>query len=83
MSRIAIFLVFAAYFAFRFLPPLSEKNVLVLVETQGLYVDKLSKVLGLKAAFRVFKNFDDSILGEDMKVKIESRVRIACKVVHL
>ena len=74
MARLAIFVLFAAYFAYKFLPPIQEKNALVLVETQGLYIDKLSGVSGLKAAFRVLKNFDDSILDVEKKGIVEKRV---------
>ena len=74
MVRLAIFALFAAYIAYKFLPPIQEKNALVLVETQGLYIDKLSSVSGLKAAFRVLKNFDDSILDVEKNSVVEKRV---------
>ena len=74
MVRLAIFALFVAYAAYKFLPPIQEKNALVLVETQGLYIDKLSGVSGLKAAFRVLKNFDDSILDVEKKSVVEKRV---------
>ena len=74
MVRFAIFTLFAAYIAYKVLPPIQEKNALVLVETQGLYIDKLSGVSGLKAAFRVLKNFDDSILDVEKKSVVEKRV---------
>ena len=74
MVRFAIFTLFATYIAYKVIPPIQEKNALVLVETQGLYIDKLSGVSGLKAAFRVLKNFDDSILGVENKSVVEKRV---------
>ena len=76
MVRFAIFTLFAAYIAYKFLPPIQEKNALVLVETQGLYIDKLSAVSGLKAAFRILKTFDDSILDVEKKNVVEKRVDI-------
>ena len=77
MAKFAIFIVALAWFSFRFFPTISEKNVLVLVETKGLYLDSLSNITGLKAAFQVRKNFDDLFLGADKLEKIEERV---CKI---
>ena len=70
-----IFVVAIAYFSLRYLPPLSERNVLVMVETQGLYIDSLSNITGLKAAFQVRKNFDEYVLGDKKREEIEKRVR--------
>ena len=77
MAKLAIFIVALAWFSFRFFPTISEKNVLVLVETKGLYLDSLSNITGLKAAFQVRKNFDDLVLGADKLEKLEERV---CKI---
>ena len=74
MAKVAIFIVAIAYFCYKFLPPLQERNVLVLVETQGTYIDSLSKIKGLKAAFQVCKNFDGLVFGDDKREKIEKRV---------
>ena len=55
MRNIYIFVLFIAYFAYKYLPPTEEKNNLVLVETKnnlvlvetkGLYHDELSKIKG-------------------------------------
>ena len=62
MRNFAIFVVFCAYFGYKYLPPRKEKNVLVLAKTQELYdqeYDEISKIKGLKAAFRVLENLDD------------------------
>ena len=75
MQRLAIFIVAIAYFSYKFLPPLTANNALVLVETKGLYIEELPKVQGLKAAFRVLQNFDDLILQDDKKERIERRVK--------
>lgn len=74
MAKLAIFIVAIAYFSYKFLPPFQERNVLVLVETQGTYIDSLSKITGLKAAFQVRKNFDGLVFGDDKREKIEKRV---------
>jgi len=68
-----IFVVAIAYFSLRYLPPLSERNVLVMVETQGLYIDSLSNITGLKAAFQVRKSFDEYVLGDKKREEIEKR----------
>ena len=70
-----IFVVAIAYFSLRYLPPWSERNVLVMVETQGLYIDSLSNITGLKAAFQVRKSFDEYVLGDKKREEIEKRVR--------
>ena len=36
--------------------------------------DELSKIKGLKAAFRVMENLDDVILKDNKKAKVEERV---------
>ena len=46
MWNIYIFVLFIAYFAYKYLPPTEEKNNLVLIETKGLYHDELSKIKG-------------------------------------
>ena len=46
MRNIYIFVLFIAYFAYKYLPPTEEKNNLVLIETKGLYHDELSKIKG-------------------------------------
>ena len=46
MRNIYIFVLFIAYFAYKYLPPAEENNNLVLVETKGLYHDELSKIKG-------------------------------------
>ena len=76
MQRSAIILLGIAYFGYKYLPSREEKNVLALVETKGLYSDELPKIKGLKAAFRVLENLDDSILNDDKKEKVESRVSL-------
>ena len=74
MQRFGLLVVALAYLGYRYLPPYKEKNVLVLVETKGMYIDSLPKVEGLKGAFRVLTNFDDVILKGDKNEKIEGRV---------
>ena len=76
MQRFVILVRILAFFGYRYLPPLTERDVLVLVETKGMYVEKLPKVEGLKSAFRVLRNFDDFILKDDKKAEIEGRVGI-------
>ena len=46
MRNIYIFVLFIAYFAYKYLPPTEEKNNLVLIETKGLYHDELSNIKG-------------------------------------
>ena len=75
MARLAIFIVAVAWFGLRYLPPITERNVLVLVETKGLYMDALSNITGLKAAFQVRKNLDEYVLEDNKQEKIEKRVR--------
>ena len=75
MAKFAIFVVAIAYLCYKFLPPLRVRNALVLVETQGLYVEELPKLQGLKAAFRVLKNFDDFIFEDSNQDNIEKRVK--------
>ena len=77
MARLAIFVVAVAYLCYKFLPPLKVNNALVLVETQGLYVEDLPKLQGLTAAFRVLKNFDDLVLEDDKKEGVAKRVKAA------
>ena len=77
MAKFAIFVVAIAYLSYKFLPPLRVRNALVLVETQGLYVEELPKLQGLTAAFRVLKNFDDFIFEDSNKDNIEKRVNPA------
>ena len=69
-----IFVIAIAYFSLRYLPPWSERNVLVMVETQGLYIDSLSNITGLKAAFQVRKSYDEYVLGDQKREEIEKRV---------
>ena len=76
MQRSAIILLGIAYFGYKYLPSREEKNVLVLVETKGLYGDELPKIKGLKAAFRVLQNLDASILKDGKTAKVESRVSL-------
>ena len=75
MRTLTFFIAAIAYFFYKFLPPTQERNILVLVETQGVYIDSLSQLTGLKTAFKVVTNVDYYIFGDDMRVNIEKRVR--------
>ena len=83
MARLAIFVVAIAYFGYKFLPPLTGNNALVLVETKGLYIEELPKVQGIKVAFRVLKNFDDLILQDDNREGIEKRVNYIYTYIYI
>ena len=75
MRRFTFFIAAIAYFFYKFLSPTQERNILVLVETQGVYTNSIPQLSGLKTAFKVVTNVDHYIFGDDMRLNIEKRVR--------
>ena len=70
-------IVILSFFIFKWLPPLTERNVLVLVKTRGIYIDKLPDVQGLKVAFRTLENLDDIIIKDVTKGEDHEKVNIS------
>ena len=74
MSKYVLLVGLLAVVGYRWLPPLRQKNVLVLVETKGMYSDKLHQVKGLKAAFRIIENMDGHMAEAGKKEETEAKV---------
>ena len=75
MSKFVWVALIIAFLTYRWIPPLKERNVLVLVETSGTYGDKLPEVRGLKAAFHIIEKFDVKVAKDQTAGNVETKVR--------
>ena len=74
MSKLGWITLIIAFLVYRWLPPLKERNVLVLVETTGAYGDKLPGVKGLKHAFHIIEQFDVHLEKDQTEGNVETKV---------